>query len=100
VCRAWQLFRGEKGFTFVDATRQWSASLSCYRTKVCPLYMVVFAGNPTGSCSLPGFGFSQASSKKGFGLPQYAEVCHKLMVALGYNEYGEFPLNLSIRPIW
>ncbi|KAJ7910678.1 Alpha/Beta hydrolase protein [Mycena leptocephala] len=37
--------------------------------------------------SLPGFGFSQAPSTKGFGLAQYAEVGNKLMLALGYNEY-------------
>ncbi|TFK20416.1 alpha/beta-hydrolase [Coprinopsis marcescibilis] len=37
--------------------------------------------------SLPGFGFSSAPTKKGFHLDQYAEVCHKLMLALGYNEY-------------
>ncbi|KAF8654603.1 hypothetical protein AX16_003516 [Volvariella volvacea WC 439] len=37
--------------------------------------------------SLPGFGFSEAPKKKGFGLKQYAEICHKLMLSLGYNEY-------------
>ncbi|KAJ7617140.1 Alpha/Beta hydrolase protein [Roridomyces roridus] len=37
--------------------------------------------------SLPGYGFSEAPSKKKFGLDQYAEVCNKLMLALGYNEY-------------
>ncbi|EKM79128.1 hypothetical protein AGABI1DRAFT_85025 [Agaricus bisporus var. burnettii JB137-S8] len=37
--------------------------------------------------SLPGFGFSEAPKKKGFAISQYAEVCHKLMLALGYNEY-------------
>jgi pimeloyl-ACP methyl ester carboxylesterase len=37
--------------------------------------------------SLPNFGFSQAASKKGFSLPQYAEVCHKLMQRLGYERY-------------
>ncbi|KAF8880424.1 Alpha/Beta hydrolase protein [Infundibulicybe gibba] len=37
--------------------------------------------------SLPGFGFSAAPTKKGFGLSQYAEVAHKLMLALGYSEY-------------
>ncbi|KAF9468675.1 Alpha/Beta hydrolase protein [Collybia nuda] len=37
--------------------------------------------------SLPGYGFSEAPSKKGFALPQYAEVGHKLMIALGYDEY-------------
>ncbi|KAI9772832.1 MAG: hypothetical protein M1840_008714 [Geoglossum simile] len=37
--------------------------------------------------SLPNFGFSQGSKKRGFGPHQYAEVCHKLMLSLGYNEY-------------
>ncbi|KAG6847803.1 hypothetical protein H0H93_005897 [Arthromyces matolae] len=36
---------------------------------------------------LPGFGFSSAPSKRGFDLPQYAEVAHKLMISLGYHEY-------------
>ncbi|KAH9922660.1 alpha/beta-hydrolase [Fomitopsis serialis] len=37
--------------------------------------------------SLPNFGFSEAPKKKGFGSHQYAEVCNKLMLALGYSEY-------------
>ncbi|EEB98496.1 hypothetical protein MPER_01980, partial [Moniliophthora perniciosa FA553] len=37
---------------------------------------------------LPGFGFSEGAKKKGFSIGQYAEVSHKLMLALGYNEYG------------
>lgn len=37
--------------------------------------------------SLPNFGFSQGPSQPGFGLPQYAEVCHKLMLKLGYDTY-------------
>ncbi|CCL99280.1 uncharacterized protein FIBRA_01295 [Fibroporia radiculosa] len=37
--------------------------------------------------SLPGFGFSEAAKKTGFGIYQYAEVANKLMVALGYHEY-------------
>jgi len=38
--------------------------------------------------SLPNFGFSEGVRKKGFGIPQYAEVCHKLMLSLGYDQYG------------
>ena len=38
--------------------------------------------------SLVDFGFSSASKKKGFNFDQHAEYCHKLMLALGYNEYG------------
>ncbi|KAH6912993.1 epoxide hydrolase [Coprinopsis sp. MPI-PUGE-AT-0042] len=37
--------------------------------------------------SLPGFGFSEAPKKKGFEGRQMAEVGHKVMLALGYNEY-------------
>ncbi|EPQ54706.1 alpha/beta-hydrolase [Gloeophyllum trabeum ATCC 11539] len=36
---------------------------------------------------LPGYGFSQGTKQKGFAMAQYAEVGHKLMLALGYNEY-------------
>lgn len=39
--------------------------------------------------SLPNFGFSSGAASKGFGLPQYAEVAHKLMRKLGYDKYGE-----------
>ncbi|KAI1413686.1 alpha/beta-hydrolase [Hypoxylon sp. FL1857] len=38
--------------------------------------------------SLPNFGFSQRTSKPGFGMAQYAEVCHKLMQRLGYDKYA------------
>ncbi|TCD68986.1 hypothetical protein EIP91_009208 [Steccherinum ochraceum] len=37
--------------------------------------------------SLPGYGFSEGSKKIGFSVVQYAEVGHKLMLALGYKEY-------------
>lgn len=37
--------------------------------------------------SLPNFGFSEGTKKRGFGPRQYAEVCHKLMLALGYDQY-------------
>ncbi|KAI0768967.1 alpha/beta-hydrolase [Trametes elegans] len=37
--------------------------------------------------SLPGFGFSEAPTKPGFGGYQHAEVLNKLMLSLGYNEY-------------
>jgi len=36
---------------------------------------------------LPGYGFSGAPRRKGFGILKYAETAHKLMLALGYNEY-------------
>jgi len=29
------------------------------------------------------------SKKRGFALPQYAETCNKLMIQLGYDEYGK-----------
>jgi hypothetical protein len=37
--------------------------------------------------SLPNYGFSEGSKKKGFAIEQYAETCHKLMLKLGYEEY-------------
>ncbi|KAJ5931595.1 hypothetical protein N7516_006084 [Penicillium verrucosum] len=37
--------------------------------------------------SLPNFGFSQGVKKRGFGLAQYAEALHKVMITLGYEEY-------------
>ncbi|KAE8373462.1 Alpha/Beta hydrolase protein [Aspergillus bertholletiae] len=37
--------------------------------------------------SLPNFGFSSAVKKKGFGLVQYAEAMHNVMLALGYKDY-------------
>jgi hypothetical protein len=37
--------------------------------------------------SLPNYGFSEGSKKKGFAIEQYAETAHKLMLQLGYNEY-------------
>ena len=37
--------------------------------------------------SLPNYGFSEGSKKKGFAIAQYAETCNRLMLKLGYNEY-------------
>ncbi|KAK1566304.1 epoxide hydrolase [Colletotrichum navitas] len=37
--------------------------------------------------SLPNFGFSEGPQKPGFRLPQYAEVMHKVMLKLGYEQY-------------
>ncbi|PPQ92837.1 hypothetical protein CVT25_004325 [Psilocybe cyanescens] len=36
---------------------------------------------------LPGYGFSEAPKKRGFGFSQYAEVGNKLMLSLGYEQY-------------
>jgi len=38
--------------------------------------------------SLPGYGFSEAPRKPGFVAEHYAEIGNKLMIALGYKEYG------------
>lgn len=38
--------------------------------------------------SLPNFGFSSGVTRRGFGLAQYAETLHKLMIKLGYDKYG------------
>jgi hypothetical protein len=37
--------------------------------------------------SLPNFGFSSGTQKRGFAMEQYAEICHKLMLRLGYDQY-------------
>ncbi|KAL2056503.1 hypothetical protein ABVK25_002897 [Lepraria finkii] len=37
--------------------------------------------------SLPNYGFSSGTKKKGFGLPQYAKTCYELMLKLGYEKY-------------
>lgn len=37
--------------------------------------------------SLPNYGWSAGTKKKGFGLAQYAEACHNLMQSLGYKKY-------------
>jgi pimeloyl-ACP methyl ester carboxylesterase len=42
--------------------------------------------------SLIDFGFSSPSKKKEFGIGQQAEAFHKVMLALGYDEYGTYPL--------
>jgi pimeloyl-ACP methyl ester carboxylesterase len=39
--------------------------------------------------SLIDFGFSAAAKKRGFNCDHHAETCHKLMLKLGYNEYGK-----------
>lgn len=52
--------------------------------------------------SLPNYGFSDAVRQKGFSQAQYAETCHKLMLALGYDKYvtqggdwGEYTASVS-----
>ncbi|TRM57249.1 Alpha/Beta hydrolase protein [Schizophyllum amplum] len=58
--------------------------------KLAPLLVGGANGQPSFhvvALSLPGYGFSQQPRKKGFGLAQYAETAHKLMLALGYTTY-------------
>ncbi|KAJ9668851.1 hypothetical protein H2201_001097 [Coniosporium apollinis] len=38
--------------------------------------------------SLPGYGFSEGAKKRGFGPVQCAELCHNLMLSLGYPSYA------------
>ncbi|KAI1170196.1 microsomal epoxide hydrolase [Nemania sp. FL0916] len=38
--------------------------------------------------SLPGYGFSEASKKRGFGADEIGEMFHQLMLRLGYDEYA------------
>ena len=37
--------------------------------------------------SLPNYGFSEGPKQRGFAIEQYAEICNKLMLKLGYGEY-------------
>ncbi|KAF8217429.1 Alpha/Beta hydrolase protein [Mycena galopus ATCC 62051] len=58
--------------------------------KITPLLTAVKPDRPSFhvvAISLPGYGFSEAPRKIGFRLAQYAEVCNKLMCALGYEQY-------------
>ncbi|KAJ3516690.1 hypothetical protein NLJ89_g962 [Agrocybe chaxingu] len=58
--------------------------------RILPLLLESSPGHPSFhvvAFSLPGFGFSEAPIKQGFELKQCAEIGHKLMLALGYNEY-------------
>ncbi|KZT23429.1 alpha/beta-hydrolase [Neolentinus lepideus HHB14362 ss-1] len=58
--------------------------------KVLPLLVEVSSEHPSFHVvvlGLPGYGFSQGVKQKGFKIAQYAEVGHKLMLALGYEEY-------------
>ncbi|KAF8192190.1 Alpha/Beta hydrolase protein [Pholiota molesta] len=58
--------------------------------KVLPVFLESSPEHPSFhvvALSNPGFGFSEAPKKKGFALGQFAEVCNKLMLSLGYNEY-------------
>jgi len=49
--------------------------------------------------SLPNYGFSEGTKKRGFSINQYAETCHKLMIRLGYNQYvtqgGDWGYNIT-----
>ncbi|TFK48596.1 alpha/beta-hydrolase [Heliocybe sulcata] len=58
--------------------------------KVLPLLIEASPDHPSFHVvvlELPGYGFSEGVKQQGFVLTQYAEVGHKLMLSLGYNEY-------------
>ncbi|KAJ8206815.1 hypothetical protein LV164_004898 [Aspergillus fumigatus] len=48
--------------------------------------------------SLPNFGFSQGVKQRGFGLAQYAEAMHSLMLNLGYEKYAHQSRPSQLRP--
>ncbi|KAI0320756.1 Alpha/Beta hydrolase protein [Amylostereum chailletii] len=59
-------------------------------TKILPLLIASSPEHPSFNVvalSLPGFSFSEAPKKKGFGPIQIAELANKLMLSLGYSEY-------------
>ncbi|KAG6902542.1 hypothetical protein C0995_015360 [Termitomyces sp. Mi166 len=69
-----------------------NVGLTCFIEfrKVLPLLIGASPDHPSFhvvALNLPGYGFSTAPSNKDFEIPQYAEVSHKLMLALGYDEY-------------
>ncbi|KAJ7681465.1 Alpha/Beta hydrolase protein [Mycena rosella] len=77
--------------------------------KIVPLLSEKSADHPSFHVvvlGLPGYGFSEGPSTKGFDMAQYAEVGNKLMLALGYNEYvtqgGDwgFPITRTIALIY
>ncbi|TFK39088.1 Alpha/Beta hydrolase protein [Crucibulum laeve] len=58
--------------------------------KILPLLTAASPDHPSFhvvAISMPGYGFSDGPTKKGFRFPQYAEVANKLMLALGYDQY-------------
>ena len=60
-------------------------------TKILPLLTTKQGNGPEFHLvvpSLPNFGFSSRIAKKGFGLRQYTDTCHKLMLSLGYKKYA------------
>ncbi|KAF9005506.1 Alpha/Beta hydrolase protein [Cyathus striatus] len=67
----------------------WPGSIIEVR-KILPLLIQASPDHPSFhvvTFSLPGYGFSEAPKKKGFALQEFAQVGHKLMLSLGYNEY-------------
>ena len=48
------------------------------------------------AASLPNFGFSSGVTKRGFGVDKYGETFHKLMLKLGYNEYGKSSYEIQL----
>ncbi|QPG97412.1 hypothetical protein C2857_006281 [Epichloe festucae Fl1] len=58
--------------------------------KILPLLTEARGGGPSFHVvapSLPNYAFSDGVQKRGFSIPQYAEVCHKVMLGLGYDKY-------------
>ncbi|KIY50444.1 alpha/beta-hydrolase [Fistulina hepatica ATCC 64428] len=58
--------------------------------KILPLLTAASPEHPSFhvvALDLPNYGFSEGPKKRGFDLSKYGEVAHKLMLALGYDEY-------------
>ena len=59
--------------------------------KLLPLLTAVSLDHPSFHVvapSLPNFGLSEPIRERGFHGEHYADIVNKLMLALGYNEYG------------
>ncbi|KAE9399876.1 alpha/beta-hydrolase [Gymnopus androsaceus JB14] len=78
--------------SFLEARKIIPLLTKAYEDSTLPTFDVV-------ALSLPGYGFSEGAKKKGFSFVQYAEVAHKLMLALGYKEYvtqgGDWGFNIT-----
>jgi hypothetical protein len=44
--------------------------------------------------SLPGFGFSDAPTRKGFGIAETAKTINQVMLNLGYSQYSMCDISL------
>jgi pimeloyl-ACP methyl ester carboxylesterase len=84
----------EKNAIPLIITHGWPGSFMEFAKIIGPLTDPAAHGGPSKDAfhvicpSIPGYGFSDAPKKSGFGCKQVAEVFAKLMARLGYTQYG------------